>query len=89
MLKTLTSDRMVTGIAWFAGGLWHGGRPAGFPEGAASSELSRVDTSSGTLLERIPLPEGTPCSGLDVDADGRFWCGDPSVAHVRAVTRTG
>jgi len=81
VLKTITSDRFVTGVTWVDEELWHG------TLGESAEELRRVDPSSGEVLERILLPEGIHPSGLEADDEGRLWFGDWANGKLRAVAR--
>ena len=68
VLKTLTSDRYVTGVSWVDGAVWHAVSFDGMP-----CELRRV-TADGTVAEslRVPVSE---ISGIEGTRDGDFWCG--------------
>lgn len=81
ILRTLQSDRFVTGVTWAEGDLWHGTW-----EGE-QSELRRVDASSGEVLERLAMPDGTIVTGLESGDDGLFYCGGGTSGKVRAVRR--
>ena len=81
VLRTLESNRFVTGVTWLDGELWHATW-----EGDAS-ELRRVDPRSGEVLETVELPPGMKVSGLESDGDERFFCGGAASGKVRAVRR--
>jgi glutamine cyclotransferase len=81
VLRTINSDRFVTGVTWVDGELWH----ATLEEG--QSELRRVDPQSGEVLEQLDMPEGAGVSGLESDGGDRFFCGSASGATIRAVRR--
>lgn len=81
ILRTLTSDRFVTGVTWVDGELWHGTW-----EGEAS-DLRHVDPGTGDVIERIEMPAGTGVSGLESDGGDRFFCGGGRSGKVRAVRR--
>lgn len=81
ILRTIDSNRFVTGVTWVDGELWHGTW-----EGDAS-ELRRVDPASGEVRERLVMPPGTGISGLESDGAGTFYCGGGSSGKVRAVKR--
>lgn len=81
ILRTIESNRFVTGVTWVEGELWHG-----TSEGA-ESEIRHVDPQSGTVLERIEMPAGTMVSGLESDGKDRFFCGGGKSGTVRAVRR--
>jgi glutamine cyclotransferase len=81
VLRTIESDRFVTGVSWTNGELWHGTW-----EGE-ESELRRVDPKSGKVLERLEMPTGVFVSGLESDGAGVFYCGGGNVGKVRAVRK--
>lgn len=81
ILRTIESDRFVTGVTWADGELWHGTW-----EGD-DSELRRIDASDGRVLERLQLPAGIHVSGLEFDGADTFYCGGGNAAKVRAVRR--
>jgi glutamine cyclotransferase len=81
VLRTLESNRFVTGVTWVDGELWHGTW-----EGD-ESELRRVNANTGEVLETLQLPTGVHCSGLESDGRDRFFCGGGGKGVVRAVKR--
>lgn len=81
VLRTLESDRFVTGVTWVDGELWHG---TWDDEG---SDLRRIDAQTGQVLERVDMPPGTGVSGLESDGRDRFFCGGGGSGKVRAVRR--
>jgi glutamine cyclotransferase len=81
ILRTIESNRFVTGVTWVDGELWHGTW-----EGD-ESEIRRVDPDSGAVLERLEMPPGTNVSGLESDGAGLFYCGGGGSGKVRAVRR--
>jgi glutamine cyclotransferase len=81
ILRTIESNRIVTGVAWIHGELWHGTW-----EGE-ESDVRRVDPQTGHVLERLEMPPGVGVSGLESDGDDRFFCGGGSSGKVRAVRR--
>src|SRR6187431_254413 len=58
ILRTIESNRFVTGVTWVDGELWHGTR-----EGDAS-DVRRIDSRTGEVLDRLELPPGLEVSGL-------------------------
>src|SRR5215831_16145056 len=58
VLRTITSNRFVTGVSWVDGELWHGTW-----EGD-ESELRRIDAETGEVLESLMMPAGSRVSGL-------------------------
>jgi len=83
ILRTLESNRFVTGVTWVDGELWHG-----VVEGEESA-LRRVDPRAGEVLEQIDMPKGVFVSGLESDGGDRFFCGGGTSGKVRAVRRPG
>ena len=81
VLRTIESDRFVTGVSWMDGELWHATY-----EGE-ESELRRIDPKAGKVLERLDMPPGTGVSGLGSDGADRFYCAGAKSAVVRAVRR--
>ncbi|MDC6171062.1 Vgb family protein [Paucibacter sp. XJ19-41] len=81
LLRTIASDRFVTGVSWVDGELWHG-----VWEGE-ESEIRRIDPASGTVLERLQMPPGTGVSGLESDGAELFYAGGGESGKVRAVRR--
>ena len=81
VLRTIESNRFVTGVTWLDGELWHGTW-----EGD-ESELRRVDTRTGEVLEKLEMPAGVGVSGLESDGRDRFYCGGGRSGKVRVVRR--
>ncbi len=81
VLRTIESNRFVTGVTWVDGELWHATW-----EGD-ESELRRVDPKSGAVLEQLAMPAGMNISGLESDGKDRFFCGGGKSGKVRAVRR--
>jgi glutamine cyclotransferase len=81
ILRTIESNRFVTGVTWVDGELWHGTW-----EGD-ESELRRIDPRNGDVLESIAMPPGVGVSGLESDGAGVFYCGGGKSGKVRAVQR--
>jgi len=82
VLRTIESNRFVTGVTWVDGELWHGTW-----EGD-ESDIRRIDPDSGAVLERLEMPTGTAVSGLESDGADLFYCGGGSSGKVRAVRRS-
>lgn len=80
ILRTIESRRVVTGVTWVDGELWHGAW-----EGDESG-LLHIDPQSGEVLEEIAMPPGTGVSGLEAGGD-QFFCGGGGSGTVRAVRR--
>lgn len=81
VLRTIESDRFVTGVTWVDGELWHGT----WEEEA--SDVRRIDPDTGEVLERLEMPAGTGVSGLESDNGDRFFCGGGRSGKVRAIRR--
>jgi glutamine cyclotransferase len=81
ILRTIESNRFVTGVTWVDGELWHGTW-----EGD-ESEIRRIDPQSGAVLERLEMPRGVNVSGLESDGADLFYAGGGGTGKVRAVRR--
>jgi len=81
ILRTIESNRFVTGVTWVDGELWHGTW-----EGD-ESDVRRVDPRTGEVLEKLEMPAGVGVSGLESDGGDRFYCGGGKSGKVRAVRR--
>lgn len=81
VLRTIESNRFVTGVTWVDGEMWH----ATWENDA--SELRRIDPHSGETLESLEMPEGITVSGLESDGAEQFFCGGGNSGKVRVVRR--
>jgi glutamine cyclotransferase len=81
ILRTIESNRFVTGVTWVDGELWHATW-----EGD-ESELRHIDPNTGEVLEQLDMPAGAGISGLESDGGDRFFCGGGRSGKVRAVRR--
>ena len=81
ILRTIESNRFVTGVTWVDGELWHATWEAD------ESELRRVDPETGAVLEKVDVPDGVRISGLESDGKDRFFCGSGNTGMVRALRR--
>jgi glutamine cyclotransferase len=81
VVRTIESNRFVTGVTWVDGELWHGTW-----EGD-ESDIRRIDPENGVVLERLEMPRGAGVSGLESDGAGLFYCGGGASGKVRAVRR--
>ncbi|HEY7056657.1 MAG TPA: PQQ-binding-like beta-propeller repeat protein [Vicinamibacterales bacterium] len=81
ILRTIESNRFVTGVTWVEGELWHGTM-----EGD-ESEVRRVDPRNGEVLACLVMPPGMKVSGLESDGGDRLFCGGDRTGKVRAVRR--
>lgn len=67
VVKTLTSDRFVTGVSCVDGALWHGAAGDGKP-----AELRRL-AADGAPQEILDVPVDM-IAGVEAQGDGSFWC---------------
>lgn len=81
VLRSINSDRFVTGVTWVEDALWHGT----WQEGA--SDIRRIDPVTEQVLERIEMPIGTAVSGLAAKGDDQFFCGGGGSKTVRVIRR--
>ncbi|WP_199099821.1 PQQ-binding-like beta-propeller repeat protein [Dyella sp. ASV21] len=83
ILRTIESNRFVTGVTWVDGELWHGTWEND------ESELRHIDAQTGEVRESLQMPPGLWVSGLESDGGDRFFCGGGNSAKVRVVARPG
>jgi streptogramin lyase len=83
ILRTIESSRFVTGVTWAGDELWHGTWEDD------ESELRRVDSQTGEVLESLVLPQGLGVSGLESDGGERFFCGGGPSGRLRVIRRPG
>ncbi|WP_077032619.1 PQQ-binding-like beta-propeller repeat protein [Pelomonas sp. KK5] len=81
VIRTIETNRFVTGVTWVDGQLWHGTW-----EGD-ESEIRRIDPKNGAVLEQLQMPAGTGVSGLESDGADLLYAGGGSSGKVRAVRR--
>ncbi|HEV7285399.1 MAG TPA: glutamine cyclotransferase, partial [Kaistia sp.] len=81
VLRTIECNRVVTGVTWVDGELWHGTW-----EGE-ESDLRRIDPRTGDVLEALEMPPGAGVSGLESDGGDLFFCGGGTSGKARAVRR--
>src|ERR671918_1549185 len=79
ILRTIESNRFVTGVTWVDGELWHGTW-----EGD-ESDVRRVDPRTGEVLERLEMPPGVGVSGLESDGGEQFFCGGGRSGKMRTL----
>ena len=80
-LRTIESNRFVTGVTWVDDELWHATW-----EGD-DCDLRRIDPQTGEVLEKLEMPAGVGVSGLESDGRDQFFCGGGGSGMVRAVRR--
>ena len=81
ILRTIESNRFVTGVTWIDGELWHGTWEGG------ESDVRRINPRTGEVMERLEMPPGVGVSGLESDGGDQFFCGGGKSGKVRAVRR--
>jgi glutamine cyclotransferase len=81
ILRTIESNRFVTGVTWVDGELWHATSESG------ETDVRRVDARTGEVLEKLDMPPGVGVSGLESDGADRFFCGGAKSGKVRAIRR--
>jgi streptogramin lyase len=81
ILRTIESNRFVTGVTWVDGELWHGTYED------ETSELRRVEPTSGEVLAALTLPKGVMVSGLESDGKDLLYAGGGRSGKIRAVRR--
>jgi glutamine cyclotransferase len=81
ILRTIESNRFVTGVTWVDGELWHGTW-----EGD-EADVRRIDPATGEVIEKLDMPKGVGVSGLESDGGDRFYCGGGKTGKVRAIRR--
>src|SRR4051794_15232520 len=80
ILRTIESNRFVTGVTWVDGELWHG-------TWEGESEIRQIDPETGKVLTRLTMPEGAEVSGLESDGGGLFYAGGGGSGRIRAVRK--
>ncbi len=81
VLRTIESNRFVTGVTWVDGEFWHGTWENG------ESDVRRIDPQTGEVLEQLAFPPEAGVSGLESDGADRFFCGGGNSGKVRVVRR--
>lgn len=81
VLRTIESNRFVTGVTWIDGELWHA------TSERDESELRRIDPLTGEVIEILEMPVGTTVTGLESDGEDQFFCGGGKAGKVSAVRR--
>jgi glutamine cyclotransferase len=81
VLRSIDSNRFVTGVTWVDGEMWH----ATWEND--ESELRRIDPATGEVKDALSMPAGFGVSGLESDGADRFYCGGGKAGRVRAVRR--
>lgn len=82
ILRSIKSNRYVTGVTWVDDELWHGTWEND------ASELRRVDPNTGEVLETLDMPSGVHVSGLESDGGDHFVCGGGNSKMLRTIHRS-
>jgi glutamine cyclotransferase len=80
IVRTLDSNRFVTGVTWEDGELWHGTWED------EQSEIRRIDAETGEVRQSLSMPPGQLVAGLAADGEV-FYCGGGNTGRVRIVER--
>ncbi|HUB13397.1 MAG TPA: hypothetical protein VMB34_15720 [Acetobacteraceae bacterium] len=83
ILRTIESNRFVTGVTWVDGELWHGTW-----EGD-ESDVRRIDPATGDVMTQLDMPPGIGVSGLESDGGELLYCGGGRSGKLRVVRRPG
>src|SRR5438046_9577254 len=81
ILRTIESNRFVTGVTWVEGELWHATW-----EGD-ESDLRRIDPRTGRVLETLEMQPGVSVSGVESAGGHRCFCGGGQSGQVRSGRR--
>jgi hypothetical protein len=82
ILRTIESNRHVTGVTWVEGELWHATREEG-----DVSDVRRVEPGTGKVRECLAMPAGMMVSGLESDGGNQFFCGGGGSGKIRVIRR--
>lgn len=87
VVKVLASDRLVTGVTFVDGELWHGTWPDD-ESVVEPGELRAIDAETGGVRRRVHLPAGTRISGTEWDGAERIFFGSQTDREtLRAIRR--
>jgi glutamine cyclotransferase len=81
VVRSVQSDRFVTGVTWMDGELWHATWEAD------QSDIRHVDHKTGEVIEKLDMPEGVGVSGMESNGKDTFFCGGAGNPRLRAVRR--
>jgi glutamine cyclotransferase len=82
-LRTIDSNRFVTGVTWIGSELWHATLEND------QSEIRHIDKMTGKVLETVEMPAGALISGMESNGKDQFYCGGAKSGKVRAVRKPG
>lgn len=81
ILRSIDSNRFVTGVSWVDGELWHA------TWDSDGSDIRRLDATTGEVLDRLDMPPETSVSGMESDGAGRLYCGGGTSGKIRVVRK--
>ncbi|MBA3449378.1 MAG: glutamine cyclotransferase, partial [Pseudaminobacter sp.] len=81
ILRTIESNRFVTGVSWVDGELWHA------TWDGDGSDVRRIDPETGEILEKLDMPPDAGVSGLESDGGEHFFCGGGDSGKIRTIRR--
>ncbi|CAM3480484.1 Glutamine cyclotransferase [Bordetella sputigena] len=81
VLRSIESNRFVTGITWVDDQLWHGT----WEEDA--SELRQICPETGEVIQQLDMPAGIHISGIESDGRDLIFCGGGPSGKIRVVRR--
>ncbi|ARP80192.1 glutamine cyclotransferase [Bordetella genomosp. 8] len=83
VLRSIESNRFVTGITWVDGELWHGT----WEDDA--SEIRQICPETGKVIQQLDMPAGIHVSGMESNGRDLLFCGGGPSGKVRVVRRPG
>jgi glutamine cyclotransferase len=81
VLRTIESNRFVTGVTWVDGELWHA------TWDGDGSDVRRLDPETGAVLQKLDMPPGAGVSGMESDGGDQLFCGGGNSGKVRVIRR--
>lgn len=81
VLRTIRSNRFVTGVTWVEGELWHGTWEAD------EADVRRIDPDTGEVLTTLAMPKGAGVSGLESNGSDLLFAGGGGSGTVRVIRR--
>ena len=81
ILRSIDSNRFVTGVSWVDGELWHA------TWDSDGSDIRRLDATTGEVLDKLDMPPEPSVSGMESDGPGQLYCGGGTSGKIRVVRR--
>ena len=81
ILRSIDSNRFVTGVSWVDGELWHA------TWDSDGSDIRRLDATTGEVLDKLDMPPETSVSGMESDGAGQLYCGGGTSGKITVVRR--